>query len=272
MAAGRIEAPEATEDDGSAAPQESVDLINKSVVKATVLLSELARHRNGITVTEVAQAVKMTRPTAFRLLLTLEQTGFVDRVDNRYTLGWQIARLGRLADPYTGAVARVQPVMDEYAVKLNETLGFAMLRGELEFDLVAEASGSRMLNVSHHYVGGSWPLHASATGKVLLAELDQDKVEAALPDKLPAYTALTITSRKVLFRELEQIRKQGYALLDGELEEELFVIGCPVRDAAGALVGILTVNGPTQRLKSDQLPRIIDTALQAAEDISKALI
>ena len=72
--------------------------------------------------------------------------------------------------------------------------------------------------------------------------------------------------------ELEQIRQHGYALLDSELEEELFVIGCPVRDAAGALIGILTVNGPTQRLKSDQLPQIIETALQAADDISKALI
>lgn len=272
MAAGRTEAPETAEDEESTAPQEAGDLINKSVVKATVLLSELARHRNGITVTELAQAVKMTRPTAFRLLLTLEQTGFVDRVDNRYTLGWQIARLGRLADPYSGAVSRIQPVMDEYALKLNETLGFAMLRGELEFDLIAEASGSRMLNVSHHYVGGSWPLHASATGKILLAELDQQKVEEALPNKLPAYTAQTITSRKALFHELEQIRQQGYALLDSELEEELFVIGCPVRDAAGALIGTLTVNGPTQRLKSEQLPQIIETALQAADDIAKALI
>lgn len=272
MAAGRTPAPETAEEDAATASPEPPDLINKSVVKATVLLSELARHRNGVTVTELAQAVKLTRPTAFRLLLTLEQTGFVDRVDNRYMLGWQMARLGRLADPYSGAVARIQPVMDGYAAKLNETLGFAMLRGELEFDLIAEASGSRMLNVSHHYVGGSWPLHASATGKIVLAELDKEKVQAALPDKLPAYTAHTITSRRDLLRELQQIREQGYALLDSELEEELFVIGCPVRDAAGALVGVLTVNGPTQRLKSDQLPSIIETARQAADDISKALI
>lgn len=272
MAAERTEEPATTDEDAATAQQEPVDLINKSVVKATVLLSELARHRKGITVTELAQAVKMTRPTAFRLLLTLEQTGFVDRVDNRYMLGWQLARLGRLADPYSGAVARIQPVMDDYAAKLNETLGFAMLRGELEFDLIAEASGSRMLNVSHHYVGGSWPLHASATGKLILAELDDDGVCAVLPDKLPAYTPHTITRRKDLLVELQQIREQGYALLDGELEEELFVIGCPVRDAAGALVGILTVNGPTQRLKSEQLPRIIENALQCADDISKALI
>ncbi len=59
MAAGRTEAPGATEDEEATAASEPLDLINKSVVKATVLLSELARHRNGITVTELAQAVKM---------------------------------------------------------------------------------------------------------------------------------------------------------------------------------------------------------------------
>lgn len=260
-------------EEASVSDQGPLDLTNKSVVKATALLSELGRHRNGITVTELAQAVKMTRPTAFRLLLTLEQTGFVDRTDNNYRLGWQMARLGRLADPYTGAVARIQPVLDEYATKLNETLGFAMLRTESEFDLIAEASGTHMLNVSHDYIGGSWPLHASATGKLVLAELDDEgKVSEILPDKLAAYTPRTITQRKNLLKELEAVRRQGYALLDDELEEGLFVLGVPVRDTAGALIGVLSVNGPTQRMKSAQLDRTIQTAKQAADELAKALI
>ncbi|WP_311214708.1 MULTISPECIES: IclR family transcriptional regulator [unclassified Arthrobacter] len=253
--------------------QEPLDLTNKSVVKATVLLTELGRHRNGITVTELAQAVKMTRPTAFRLLLSLEQTGFVDRTDNNYRLGWQMARLGRLADPYTGAVARIQPVLDEYAIKLNETLGFAMVRNEAEFDLIAEASGTHMLNVSHDYIGGSWPVHASATGKLVLAELDDDeKVSEILPDKLTAYTPQTITQRKNLLKELKTVRQQGYAVIDDELEEGLFVLAVPVRDTSGALVGVLSVNGPTQRMKSAYLERTIKTAQQAADELAKALI
>jgi DNA-binding IclR family transcriptional regulator len=272
MAAGRS-AAEADEAQGTEAssPDESVDLTNKSVIKATVLLSELGRHRQGITVTELAQAVGMTRPTAFRLLLSLEQTGFVDRVDNRYLLGWQMARLGRLADPYTGAVARIQPILDEYAAKLNETFSFAMVRGELAYDVIAEAYASRYLNVSHVYLGGTYPIHASATGKVLLAELTDERVAGELPEKLESYTPHTITSRKALIKELHQVREQGYAILDDELEEGLFVVACPVRDAANALVGILSINGPVQRLKSDQLPDTIDQLRQAAQDISKAL-
>jgi DNA-binding IclR family transcriptional regulator len=272
MAAGRS-AAEADEAQGTeaATADESVDLTNKSVIKATVLLSELGRHRQGITVTELAQAVGMTRPTAFRLLLSLEQTGFVDRVDNRYLLGWQVARLGRLADPHSGAVARIQPILDEYAGKLNETFSFAMMRGELAYDVIAEASASRFLNASHVYLGGTYPIHASATGKVLLAELTDDQIAAELPEKLEAYTQHTITNRKALMKELRQVRDQEYAILDDELEEGLFVVACPVRDAAGALVGIVSINGPSQRLKSDRLPDTIDQLRQAASDIAEAL-
>ncbi|MCA4133898.1 IclR family transcriptional regulator [Arthrobacter sp. M4] len=267
MAAGQSAAVEAAE----AATEEGGDLTNKSVVKATVLLSELGRHRQGITVTEIAQAVGMTRPTAFRLLLTLEQTGFVDRVDNRYMLGWQMARLGRLADPYAGAVARIQPVLDEYAAKLKEAFSFAMLRGELAYDVIAEASASRYLNVTHMFVGGTYPLHASATGKLLLAELSDERIIKELPAKLESYTAHTITSRGALLKEVHKVREQGYSVIDDELEEGLFAAACPVRDSAGELLGIIAIQGPIQRLKSERLPKTIDQLHQAAEDVAKAL-
>lgn len=254
-----------------AAPAEAVDLTNKSVIKATVLLSELGRHRGGITVTELAQAVGMTRPTAFRLLLSLEQTGFVDRVDNRYTLGWEMARLGRLADPYTGAVARVQPILDEYAVRLNETVSLAMVRDKLAYDVIAEASGSRYLNVTM-YVGETYPVHASATGKLMLAEMSDEEVAQSLPKKLEAFTPHTITKREALIQELHKIRDQGYSVMDNELEEGLFVVAVPVRDVASALVGIVSVNGPEQRLKSERLPDTIDQLRAASRDITKALL
>lgn len=262
---------ETVADGDGATVGEAVDLTNKSVIKATVLLSELGRHRSGITVTELAQAVGMTRPTAFRLLLSLEQTGFVDRVDNRYTLGWEMARLGRLADPYTGAVARVQPILEEYAAKLNETVSLAMVRDKLAYDVIAEASGSRYLNVQM-YVGETYPVHASATGKLMLAEMTDGEVAQALPKKLEAFTSSTITKRDELIEQLRTIREQGYSVMDNELEEGLFVVALPVRDVAGALVGIVSVNGPEQRLKSDALPETIEQLGLAAKDIAKALL
>ena len=272
MASAGSVAPEETPvDDESVTAQEPFDLTNKSVIKATVLLKELGHHRHGITVTELAHAVKMTRPTAFRLLLSLEQTGFVERSDNRYMLGWQVARLGRLADPYAGAVAKIQPILDEYASRLNETFSFVMVRGEWDHEVIAEASGSRYLSASHQYLGGSYPLHASATGKLILAEQSDEKIKAELPKKLQSFTRETITNRDALLRELSKVREQGYAVLDNELEEGLFAVGCPARDPAGELIGIVTINGPTQRLKSEHLQATIEEVRQAAEEVSKAL-
>lgn len=258
------------EDPGTKTTPEPFDLINKSVVKATVLLSELGRHRDGINVTELAQRVKMSRPTAFRLLLSLEQTGFVEREDNRYKLGWKVAHLGRLADPYAGAVARVQPILDEYASRLNETFSFVIMRGDSDHEVIAEASGSRYL-ATQMYLGGTYPLHASATGKVILAELGDDQVKTALPEKLESFTANTITSRAALVKELRRVREQGYAVTDEELEVGLFAMACPVRDKANTLIGVFVINGPVQRLKTERLPEFEGVIRRGAEEVAGVL-
>ena len=254
--------------ESAATTPEPFDLINKSVVKATVLLRELGRHRDGINVTELAQRVKMSRPTAFRLLLSLEQTGFVEREDNRYKLGWKLAHLGRLADPYAGAVARVQPVLDEYASRLNETFSFVIMRGDSDHEVIAEASGSRYR--PQQYLGGTYPLHASATGKIILGELDDDHVKNALPEKLESFTPNTITNRTALLEELRHVREQGYAVTDEELEVGLFAMACPVRDKADTLVGVFVINGPVQRLKTERLPEF-ESQLRRGQEVAKVL-
>ncbi|WP_454812871.1 IclR family transcriptional regulator [Paenarthrobacter nitroguajacolicus] len=271
MTAGKVEQVEDMSAEDAGVSNGGPDLTNKSVIKAMALLTELGRHKGGLTSTELAQAVRITRPTAFRMLLTLEQTGFVDRSENLYTLGWQVARLGRHADPYAGVVARIQPILDEYAAKLNETFSFAMVRDETTYDVIAEASGFNLLNTTQPLVGREYPVHATASGKILLAELDDRRIDASLPEILEAYTADTITNRKALHREIKQVRQQGYAILDNELEEGLFAVACATRDSEGSLTGVLSVNGPLQRLKSTSLPATIEQLHQAAQEIGKAL-
>jgi DNA-binding IclR family transcriptional regulator len=235
---------------------EPTDLTNKSVTKAVRLLRELAAQpRSGATVTTLAKAVGISRPTAFRLLHSLERTGLVDRVDNNYTLGWELARLGRRADPYAGLVARAQPVLQELADKFNETTTLGVPNSQDGLDLIAEATSSRVLGVtSRNMLGKRWPLHASASGKVLLAEMPVEKVLTLLPDTLEAYTAHTITDRKTLLKELDQVREQGFGVTDNELEEGLLALSRPIQDASGTLVAILSLNGPRYRFGRDRIP------------------
>jgi DNA-binding IclR family transcriptional regulator len=117
---------------------EPTELTNKSVTKAVRLLRELAAQpRSGATVTTLAKAVGISRPTAFRLIYSLERTGLVDRIDNNYILGWEMARLGRLADPYAGLVARAQPLLQELADKFNESVSMSVPNAQDGVDLVA---------------------------------------------------------------------------------------------------------------------------------------
>jgi DNA-binding IclR family transcriptional regulator len=251
---------------------ESADIANKSVTKAVRLLRELAAQpRTGATVTTLARAAGISRPTAFRLLYSLERTGLVDRVDNNYILGWELARLGQRADPYAGLVVRAQPLLQELADKVNESVTLSVPNPQDGLDLVAEAAGSHVVGItsmSRHMIGKRYPLHASSSGKVLLAEMPAEKVVAMLPEKLEAYTEHTITDRAVLLRELDQVREQGFGIIDNELEQELISLSRPVRDSSGTMVAILTLNGPRYRFGRARIPE----ALQQMQDVVDRLV
>lgn len=243
---------------------EPAEMANKSVTKAIRLLRELAAQpRTGATVTTLARATGLSRATAFRLLCSLEQGGLVDRVDTNYVLGWELARLGRSADPYAGLVAHAQPLLQELADKFNESVTLSIPNAQDGLDLVAEATGSHVVGiVSKNMVGQHYPMHASSTGKVLLAEQPPEKLRRMLPEKLEAFTPHTITDWNTLLKELEQVREQGFAVIDNELEPELLSVSRPIRDSAGTLVAILTLNGPRSRFGRARIPE----ALQRMQD------
>lgn len=235
---------------------EPTEMANKSVTKAVSLLRELAAQpRTGATVTTLAKAAGLSRPTAFRLLYSLEKGGLVDRVDTNYVLGWELARLGRRADPYAGLVAHAQPLLQELADNFNESVTLSVPNSQDGLDLVAEAAGSHVVGVlARNLVGQHYPMHASSTGKVLLAEKPMETLRRTVPDELEAFTEHTITDREALLKELEQVYEQGFAIIDNELEPELLSVSSPIRDSAGTLLAILTLNGPRNRFGRARIP------------------
>jgi DNA-binding IclR family transcriptional regulator len=237
---------------------EPAQLTNKSVTKAGRLLRELAAHpQQGVTVTALAKAVGMSRPTTFRLLHSLEQSGLVHRVDNHYVLGHEMARLGRLADPHTGLAARAQPLLQELADRFNHSVSMSVPNTHDGLDLIAQACSPNYVAIGlqmSQLIGPRAPLHASSFGKVLLAEMPEDKALALLPERLEAYTDRTITDRAKLLSELRDIRKQGFGVVDGELEDGLMSLSCPVRDSAGTMVAVLTLNGSRHGFDRDRIP------------------
>lgn len=249
-----------------------VQLTNKSVTKAGRLLRELAAHpQQGVTVTALANAVGMSRPTTFRLLHSLERSGLVHRVENYYVLGHEMARLGRLADPHSGLVARAQPLLQELADSFNHSVSMSVPNAHNGLDLIAQACSPNYVAIGlqmSQWIGPRAPLHASSSGKVLLSELPEDKALALLPEQLEAYTDRTITDRASLLRELREIRRQGFGVVDGELEDGLTSLSCPVRDSAGTMVAILTLNGSRHGFSRDRIPEALNSMREMVDRLT----
>lgn len=243
---------------------------NRSVNRALQLLRRVAA-TPGATASELAVAVGQSRPTAFRLLTTLEENGMLDRVDGRYTLGGEVARLGDLADPKAGVSQRITPLMQATAETLGETVAYGVRRSTSVVDLVVQVDPRRVGLSFTSMVGQRWPLHASATGKLILAELYPAQVRALLGPDLQRLASKTVTSFDELGKELARVRERQFAIIDDELEDGIVSGAVPVRDDAGQMVGMLAVVGPKHRFNLDACLEAVTHLASVAEQVAQVL-
>jgi DNA-binding IclR family transcriptional regulator len=115
------------------------------------------------------------------------------------------------------------------------------------------------------------PLHAGASGKVLLAHAPEEIRQAVLTSELTRYTANTITQRSKLTKELANVQTQGYAVSFGEIAADAVAVAAPVRAISGQVVAALSISGPANRIRRDNVQTIIDFALAGARQLSAAL-
>lgn len=247
------------------------NLANKSVLKALGILSALSAFPEGASATELAEATSTSRPTVFRMLLSLEAAGYVERTEGNYKLGWELIRLSRLPHLGRGLAQKLQPILDRYAGKINETVNFALSGVDGRFDIIAEGTSNRLLTIEEQFIGQQFPAHASSSGKLMLAELADEEVLAILPPRLEKFTEQTITSAEKLLAELAHVRNDGYAVLDGELETGLFSISVPVRHGSGRLMGAMAAYGPTERMKLLGIPVIAKELQLASTEVQQAV-
>ena len=122
-----------------------------------------------------------------------------------------------------------------------------------------------------NWYGRTVPLHATSTGKAYLAYLADDEQEAVLPRRLERYTDTTVTDRRTLGEQLAAVRRDGYAMCVGELEESLFGASAPVLSEQGRPVAIVSVWGTEHRLPRERLPEVGRRAVEAAEELKELL-
>jgi DNA-binding IclR family transcriptional regulator len=219
----------------------------QSVQRAAALLDAIAGSDEPRTAPELADLCGLNRSTAWRILATLEEEGLVDRdaATNRYSIGPAAARLAAAA---TDSLPRAaQPHLEELSRRTGETVSLALPR-RLQLVYVDQVQAPHVMAAD--WLGRAVPLHATSTGKALLAFLPPEELEAALTQSLPRFTDRTITDPARLRDELDRVRRRGYAVSRGELETALWGASAPVRDRAGRGIAVVSVWGAEARLKA----------------------
>lgn len=215
------------------------------IARAAEICRELATAVDGLTTAELVDRLHLSRPTVYRILRALMDEDFVRQVGTgRYAIG--PAFLVIAGSTYGGLRHHLRPFMKDLSNELGETIDLAMLDGG-EALFVDQFVAVRGLRVVAH-MGARLPLHCTASGKALLAVLERDAIDRELPKKLHGYTPNTVTNRRALLRELDDVRRAGIAYDHEEYVMGVCAVATPVHDAVGA-VGALTVEIPALSLR-----------------------
>jgi len=237
----------------------------QSLTRAIALLRALQHFPRGVTTAELARVTDLPPATAGRLLATLQDAGFVERDDAGWSIGRELARIAQRAEPQRALARRARPLLSDLAAAAKESAMLGVPRGRTRVVVVAQADGPRLLGITNWVGRPIDDLHASAAGKLLLAELDDRAVAAWLRRVRPRrLTARTLTEPRALRRELARVREQGWAEIDGESEPGLASVAVPVRDAGGGpLAAMLGYSGPSERLDRAALVAPLQRAASA---------
>jgi IclR family pca regulon transcriptional regulator len=243
----------------------------RSIERGLAAIDALGHPGPGLTLAEVARAIGVTRASARRTLLTLEQLGYLRWDDRLFTLTPKLLDLGHgyRADLALPDIAR--PHLQQLMEATDEFCSVSVLSGD-ETMCVARVAPARIMNVAMP-VGTRLPAYATCVGRVLLAALDADELDNYLGRvELRALTPATLVTEPALRREIDRVRRQRWAVVDQELERGLRSAAAPIHDTAGRVIAAANVGALAGRVTVDTLRRRLLPPLRAtAESIERDL-
>lgn len=261
-------APAAEEaEDGNGATDREAHL--ESLAKGLRCLTLFDADRPAMTIQDAATELEITRPAARRILLTLTRLGYVQQVERDFILTPKVLELGFKYFSALGLRGAALPYLEMVTAKTGETCALGVLDGEdIVFLHRAEAKKTMRLDLT---VGSRLPAYAHSMGRLLLAALDDEKLDAYLEQLKPqAFTRFTVTDPRKLRAEIEQIRKQGWSFANGELMDGIAGISRPIVDASGRVIAGVNVSMILgSRTPEEALQAMLPPLTEASEAISR---
>jgi IclR family pca regulon transcriptional regulator len=243
----------------------------QSLERGLAVLQVFSRENPAPTLSEVARLAGTTRATARRILLTLERLGHVRSDGRRFSLTPRVLALGWSYLSSLNLWEIAQPLMEDLVEETGESCSAATLDLP-DVVYVARVPTRRIMSITLG-VGTRLPAHATSMGRVLLAALDPAELDTFLSNSaLEALTENTLTEAAALRGAIDEVRAQGWALVDQELELGLRSVAAPIQDAERRTVAALNVSAAVSRVPIEKLrDEILPSLLATADAVSTAL-
>ena len=241
----------------------------QSLGRAFGILEEVARHRDGIGLADLARLVGLHNSTTFHLAKTMAALGYVrqEKDTKRYRIGRPLFALAASALDEIEMINVATPVLEELARQTGECSHFAVRMGDA-IVVIARTSGPGAFQLADR-VGVVRPAHCTALGKAILAALPPDQLAGLLKRTgLKPATEKSITEMPVLLREIEEIKRTAIAFDDGEFNLEVRCIAVPVKNFTGKAIGALGISGPVWRLSNQAVKSRAKIVQEAAARLS----
>jgi DNA-binding IclR family transcriptional regulator len=241
----------------------------QSVERALRIIDLLAEENHEMSLTEVSKTLGWPKSTTHGLITTLRDFAFVEQsaYSGKYRLGVKLFEIGNIVARSWNIRDVALPFLRQLNDLIGETVQLATEDGG-EVLYIEKLESARVLRIVSE-IGARLPMHCTGLGKALLAYKTPAEVRSILSRHgMRAITPYTITNRAILEKELESVRKNGYAVDNGEIMEGMRCIAAPIRDKDGSARYAVSVSGMTGSIQGARFDKIADILKETASNIS----
>ena len=243
-----------------------------SLARGLLVIQAFSECKLQLSISQLSKKTGLSRASVRRCLHTLSELGFAGTDDARnFHLRPRVLTLGHSYLSSMPLSTAAQPILEHLSKILNEACSIALLDG-VDIVYVARANVARIMAIDLG-VGVRLPAFCTSMGRVLLAHLSSEELEAILPKiEFTRFTEKTITSVEKLRQALTSVRREGYAIIDQELELGLRSMAVPLKNSAGRVVAAINVGAQGQRVSlQDMQTRFLPYLRAAAQELSLLL-
>ncbi|HXW16679.1 MAG TPA: IclR family transcriptional regulator C-terminal domain-containing protein [Candidatus Acidoferrales bacterium] len=243
-----------------------------SLARGLVVIQAFSERNRRLTISQLGAKTGLSRAAVRRCVYTLSKLGFAGTDDGRhFYLRPRVLTLGHAYISSMPLASAAQPVLEHLSHILHESSSIATLDG-LDIIYVARASATRIMSIDLG-VGSRLPAFCTSMGRVLLANLPPDELESFLARiEFTRHTERTVANAEKLRQVLRGVQRNGYAIVDQELELGLRSMAVPIRNPMGKVVAALNVGAHAQRVSIQEMQtRLLPNLHAAAQELSMLL-